>query len=147
MPVSLDDNIHAQIKRLCAAGDDLAERQLFSEAVSKYNEALAMLPEPTHQWDAAAWIYTAIGDAFFHSANFPESLMAFTQATNCPNGVGNPFVHLRLGQIQLELGNEIIAADELTRAYMGAGKKIFDGEPPKYFELLRQKIKEPPAGW
>jgi hypothetical protein len=45
------------------------------------------------------------------------------------------------------LGNELVALDELARAYMGAGKEIFQGEDPKYFELVKQNLKEPPSGW
>jgi hypothetical protein len=48
--------------------------------------------------------------------------------------------------VQFGLGNLGRAADELTRAYMGEGAKIFEGEDPKYFEFLKTKIKEPPEG-
>jgi len=50
-----------------------------------------------------------------------------------------------LGQCALELGDITKAKDELTRAYMGAGKDIFQDEPPKYFALLRDAL-VPPAG-
>ncbi len=51
--------------------------------------------------------------------------------------VGNPFILLRLGQTYFELGNMKKAADELVRAYMGVGTEIFEGEDPKYFDLVR----------
>ena len=54
----------------------------------------------------------------------------------CPDAIGNPFIHLRLGQTQFELGNKDRAADELMRAYMGAGAEIFVGEAPKYLQYL-----------
>jgi hypothetical protein len=54
----------------------------------------------------------------------------------CPEAIGNPFIHLRLGQTQFELGNKDRAADELMRAYMGAGAEIFAEEAPKYLEFL-----------
>jgi hypothetical protein len=52
-----------------------------------------------------------------------------------------------LGEIQYELGNQILAADELARAYMAAGKDIFTGEPEKYFNLVKRKLKMPDGGW
>ena len=54
----------------------------------------------------------------------------------CPEAIGNPFIHLRLGQAQFELGDKEAAADELMRAYMGAGAEIFAEEAPKYLEYL-----------
>jgi hypothetical protein len=58
----------------------------------------------------------------------------------CPGAIGNPFLHLRLGQVQFELGDLTRAADELTRAYMGAGEDIFQEQAPKYFEFLKTRI-------
>jgi hypothetical protein len=115
--------------------------------VKEYEKALALLPSPVSMWEAATWIWAAIGDTYFLSGNFAEAYKAFSEGTHCPGGVGNPFVHLRLGEIQFELGNEIVAADELARAYMGGGSKIFDGEPAKYFDFVKTKIKMPPGGW
>ena len=40
---------------------------------------------------------------------------------------------------RFELGNEPRAADELMRAYMGAGPEIFADEDPKYIEFLASK--------
>ncbi len=56
---------------------------------------------------------------------------------------GNPFILLRLGQTYFELGNMKKAADELVRAYMGVGTEIFEGEDPKYFDLVRASILPP----
>ena len=147
MPPQLDDVTHEREKMLCAEGDSLAESQRYNAAIEKYEAALMLLPKPESNWDAATWIFTAIGDAYFLLRDYRQAYAAFSNATHWPGGVGNPFIHLRLGEIQLELGNEIVAADELTRAYMGAGRKIFEDEPPKYFDLLKKKLKCPPEGW
>ena len=55
---------------------------------------------------------------------------------HCPDAIGNPFIHLRLGQCQFELGNPDRSADELMRAYMGGGPEIFGNDDPKYLEFL-----------
>ena len=65
----------------------------------------------------------------------------------CPEGFGNPFLHLRLGQTEFELGNHDQAANELTRAYGPDGAWIFESEDPKYFEFLKTRIREPLGGW
>ena len=38
------------------------------------------------------------------------------------------------------------ANDELARAYMAAGKAIFDDEDPKYFNHLKTVLKPPANG-
>ncbi|MCP4264087.1 MAG: hypothetical protein GY777_00680 [Candidatus Brocadiaceae bacterium] len=146
MKSELDTQTHKAIKELCSSGDKLAKRTKYEEAKSKYIEALKLVPEPRTDWEAATWIYTAIGDASFSLGKYEKVMKAFTNAVQCPGGLGNPFVHLRLGQSQFELGNEEKAADELTRAYMGAGKEIFEEDDPKYFEFLKTVIKPPMNG-
>jgi len=147
MAAELDNDIYARIKLLCAEGDALAERKEYQLALEKYQESLRLLPEPIVAWEAATWILVAIGDVHFLSGNINDAYIAFSNPIHCPNGVGNPFIHLRLGEIQYELGNQILAADELARAYMAAGKDIFTGEPEKYFNLVKRKLKMPDGGW
>ena len=40
--------------------------------------------------------------------------------------------------MHVELGDEKRAADELMRAYMGAGSGIFEHGDPKYLAVLRR---------
>src|SRR5688572_10726504 len=129
----LDDELHERIKQLCAHGDAAAERSEFGMAIKQYEAAWDLLPEPRTQWDAATWILAAIGDAHYCSGEFEQGRDALLTAMHCPNAVGNPFLHLRLGQCQFELGFKIIAGDELTRAYMGGGSDIFRDADPKYY--------------
>jgi hypothetical protein len=65
----------------------------------------------------------------------------------CPEAIGSPFLHLRLGQCQYEVGNLDRAADELARADMSEGAEIFAGQSPTYFEFLKTRLAPPPSGW
>ena len=112
-----------------------------------YWKAWDLLPEPKTEWDAATWILAAVGDANFLGKDYKAGRDNLSNAMHCPNAIGNPFIHLRLGQCQFELGNEERAADELTRALMGAGEEILQQEDPKYFKFLKTKLKPPPGGW
>ena len=47
---------------------------------------------------------------------------------------------------QLMQGAIDMTADELARAYMGAGVDIFDGAD-KYFAFLKTRLQPPPNGW
>ena len=61
----------------------------------------------------------------------------------CPGAAGNPFRHLRRGQVLFEQADYDAAADELMRAYMGGGLDIFAEEPPKYLDFLRARAHIP----
>lgn len=136
----LPEKLYADITLLCKQGDELAKSNKLEEAKSKYLSALKLLPDNRDEWEAATWIYVAIGDVHFRMGNFEKCFKCFYNAVQCPKGLGNPFIHLRLGQMYYEQGNRDKAADELTRAYMGAGLDIFMEDDPKYLEFLETKI-------
>ncbi len=143
--MELPESIHERVTELSARGDALAEEGQYRLAVQHYVAALELLPEPQDQWDACMWLLVAIGDAHFLAGHFDIALRALSDAMHVEGAVGNPFIHLRLGQCQLELGDRVRAADELARAYMGAGKDIFEQDDPKHFEFVRSVL-TPPAG-
>ena len=141
----LPDKTLKQIQKLSREGDALAETQEFPDALKKYWAAWDLLPEPRIEHEAATWLLTAIGDSNFRSGEIVEARDHLSNAMHCPGAIGNPFIHLRLGQCQLDLGDEKRAVDELTRAYMAEGEKIFEGENPKYLTFLKTKIDQPSA--
>lgn len=104
-----------------------------------FREALDLVPEPLEEWEASTWLFTSIGDCFYSMGAFDEAIDALANATKCPDALGNPFIHLRLGQCYFEIKNEEKAADELMRAYMGDGAAIFEDEAPKYLEFLKSR--------
>lgn len=140
MEKSLSDATHRKITKLSQAGDKLAKAGEAVRAVAKYNKALGLLPEPREDWSAATWLHVAIGDARFLQMDFEAALENFQTAMRCPDAVGNPFIHLRHGQCLFETGNVKRAEDDLMRAYMGGGPKIFDEDDPKYFDHIKKLI-------
>jgi tetratricopeptide (TPR) repeat protein len=141
MSNQLPDDIHVQIARLSEQGNRLAEGHSFSEAREAWQHAWDLLPEPRDQWDAAAWLLTAVGDAYFLESRYAEALEPLQRAVLCPGGLGNPFLHLRLGQVQFELGNMPRAKDELARAFMGGGDQVFANEDAKYWRFIREILR------
>src|SRR5579863_5981528 len=116
----LEDEAHKRIQDLCSRGDALAEKSDYASALELYWAAWDLLPEPRTDWEAATWILAAIGDANYLGGDYVAGRDNLSMAMHCPQAIGNPFLHLRLGQCQYELGNLDRAADELARAYMGA---------------------------
>jgi tetratricopeptide (TPR) repeat protein len=145
--LELSDDVFTRITELCEEGNDLAEQEAFTEALGMFQQAWELLPEPAVQWEAATWILAAIGDVYFLSGDYAAAHEKLTMAMQAPGAVGNPFLHLRLGQVQFELGNEQRAADELARAYLKEGKTLFDGEDPKYLDFIKGKLRPPEGGW
>ena len=132
--------MHEQIAELCKEGDALASSGKPDGAKQKYIAALKLLPGEPRQWEAATWIYVALGDVHFRSRNFDKAFKCFYNAVQCPKGLGNPYIHLRLGQLYFEQDEFDKAADELTRAYMGGGIDILMEDDPKYLEFLETRI-------
>ena len=142
----LSNAVHGRIKALCLNGDIFAQEAEYTAALEQYWMAWDLLPEPQTDCEAATWILGAIGDANFLGRDFDAGRDNLSMAMHCPGAIGNPFLHLRLGQCQFELGNLDRAADNLARAYMAAGRDIFEGEE-KYFMFLKSRLKPPPDGW
>jgi hypothetical protein len=86
-----------------------------------------------------------MGECSFRSASWESALAPLQDSIICPGTLGNPWVHLRLGQVRCELGDKPRAADELARAYMGGGREVFEGQDPKYFALVESVLRPPPG--
>lgn len=136
----LPNEIHEEITSLCKRGDELVKLGNVEKAKKNYVDSLKLLPSDHREWEAATWIYVAMGDMYFHLKNYEQAFKCFYTAVQCPQGVGNPYIHLRLGQLYFEEGSFDESADELTRAYMGGGLGILLEDDPKYLEFLETKI-------
>lgn len=139
MQRELDAPIHEAIMMHSAKGDELAAVHAFEGAIAEYNKAWALVPEPKNDWNASTWILAAIADAAFMAGYKTSAREALQYAMTCPGGLGNPFLHLRLGQVLLDSDEPDAAADELMRAYMAEGEEIFAMEDPRYFEFLTSR--------
>nr|WP_237763067.1 tetratricopeptide repeat protein [Paenibacillus sp. A3] len=139
MAVQLSDSTYSEITALSKQGDDLVKAGDLEAGKHKYVAALRLLPENHQEWEAAAWLYVAIGDVHFRMKNYDKAFKCFFNAVQCPKGLGNPYIHLRLGQLYYEQENLEKAADELTRAYMGGGIAILWKMTRSILNFLRQK--------
>ena len=137
----LNDELYSKIQGLCKQGDEQAEAGNYPAALAHYWDAFDLLPEPKTSWEASTWILVAIGDANFLGKDYQAGVDNLSFAMHCPGAIGNPFIHMRLGQCQFEVGNTARAADELTRAYALEGADMFEQEEPKYLAFLKTKIR------
>ncbi len=147
MGTELDDATFRNIEELCARGNDLAGESRLGEALDVFWSAWDLLPEPQTDWEAATWILGAIGDVNFHQGNYEAGRDNLGLAMHCPGAIGHAFLHLRLGQCQFELSNSDRAADELARAYVLEGDKLFETEDSRYLAFIKSRLEPPPGGW
>lgn len=139
MPIAkqLEYKLHQRILQLSKAGDESLAAGNYSQAIGQFRAAFALVPEPYQEWEASLWLLTALGEAYYFAGEYELARAVLTSVMHVPGAIGNAFVHLRLGQVQFELGNTQQAADELIRAYMGGGKEIFEEEDGKYVTFLQ----------
>ncbi len=136
----LDPIVFAQIEGLIVSGDKFQESGDYDRAVEQYQHAVDLVPDPVCDWDISTILLTALEETYFLQGEFEKAHDTLASVMYCPNALGNPYFHLKLGQTQFELGNMRRAKDELVRAYMAAGKEIFNDEDPKYFDLVTASI-------
>jgi tetratricopeptide (TPR) repeat protein len=136
----LTPDVQQKMDELCRVGDEHLDAGRFDEALKAYRAATELIPDPKIDWEASTWIFTAIGEALFFKGDYAEALQNLHLAVVSPGGLGNPLVHLRLGEVHYEMSDFEKAGDELTRAYMAAGREIFGSEDPKYINFLATKI-------
>jgi tetratricopeptide (TPR) repeat protein len=140
--MKLSEEIIKYIETYSESGDELAEKGMYEDAIAEYNEAWELIPEPKNQWEASTWVLGAIGDAAFLGGYMTSAKEALEYVMTCPGALGNPFLHLRLGEVLFESGEMERATDELTCAYEAGGEEIFAKEDPKYLEFLGTRAKQ-----
>ncbi len=134
--LELDNGTFEEIKSRCAVGDKFAREKKYDAALNEYKKAWDLIPLPKNEWGAATWVLAAIADSAFLAGYKISAREALEYAMTCPDAIGNPFLHMRLGQVLFDAGELDGAAEQLIRAYMGAGAKVFSNEDPKYLEFL-----------
>lgn len=138
--MELQDAIYEEILSICSNGDNLVENFMYDEAIEMYSRALNLVSEPRNNWEASTWIYTALGDVYYIKKDFEKAKNYLFNAMNCPDGIVNPFILLRLGQSLFELNEFNNAKNYLMKAYMLDGYSIFYDEDDKYFNIIKDEI-------
>lgn len=144
MASQLPPDVSEKIDALAEKGNALMENGAYESAASVFREGLDALPQPLEQWSATLWFLTSIGDAQWFLGEHHQALTTWQNAIRF-GGFGNPFVHLRRGQVLFELDRREESADELLRALLIAGEEIFEPEHDIYWDFITS-VAKPPHG-
>lgn len=138
--MSLDKQTLKKIKVLCAEGYRLYDLAEYKDALRMFYKAWTAVPKPQNEHTEGGWVLTAIGDCYFRTGQWDQGRESLTTALQCPHMMGNPFIHLRLGQCLYEMGRMEAANEHLEQAYMNGGSKLFQNEAPKYLVAAMQHV-------
>lgn len=139
--------VQAKVAAIKSDADKLMAQKQYSEAIGAYWRAYDLLPQPVQNWAEAPTLLVSVAEANFRVGNYEACRDNLSVAMKSLGVIGNPIVHLRLGACQFELGDMLHAADELARAYIPAGTRIFQAHDQKYLVFIKTKLTPPPAGW
>ncbi|BDS13110.1 hypothetical protein [Aureispira anguillae] len=89
------------------------------------------------------YLIIRIGEVYFQENAFEDALDNYGFVMRFKNTVGNPFLHLRLGQIQYHIKNKERMHDELSRALIMGGEIVFEDENSKFIEIPKSVLREP----
>lgn len=138
--MELAEELYNELLALAEQGDNYSENNEFDAAIDQYQQALNLLPEPKSEWEAATWLYVALGDALFSENRLIEARNAYEIALKSPDGSDNPYIWFCLGEVFFSLGIPDQAKANFKMAYSLDGLNIFEGQNPAYLELIDIEI-------
>ncbi len=141
---NLEGEVVHRIRALCDHAETFVTIGEYPFAISKFFEALSLIPDPKFEYKAATWIYTSIGEVYWKMKDYNNAGVSYLKAFKSVGGESSGIVNLRLGQCLCECGETTMAAEYLSHAYMLDGETAFDGYDPKYYELIRKEIEGEP---
>ena len=147
MPKPLPEKIEAEVARLFDEGEQLLNEEADEQALVRFQEAWALIPEPKGEWQRALQVLGGIADCEFFLEEYEACSQTMQLALRNGGGPDNPFICLRLGQCYLKLGRETEAGNWLVSALMTGGTEIFEGEDDGYRDFLMDRLDPPPGGW
>ncbi|MBB1336148.1 MULTISPECIES: hypothetical protein, partial [unclassified Pseudoalteromonas] len=99
--------------------------------------------DPDEDWEQAVWLKVSIGDSYYMLDEYEQSLDAMLDALNYPEALDNPFIHFRAGQCHYQLDDKERSKNALLKAYMLAGKEIFEDHEEDglfYYDFLKSEV-------
>src|SRR3546814_12590326 len=96
--MELPDELYDQIESLSEAGTECSDDSDFAGAIEHCRKALALLPEPQLDWDAATWLHPSLGEAYYRAADYGMAQDALFTVLDCPAGHAHPLTHCIMGK-------------------------------------------------
>ena len=136
----IDPELFQQIRSICEHAGNLVQMGEDEFAISKYYEALILVPDPKSDHSISTFIYTALGEEYFATKDYAEAGKCFYKAYNCPGGHDIAQINFRIGQCLEECGERKMAQEYLCQAYLLGCDELFQKSNPKYYKIIRSEV-------
>ena len=137
----MDATTNSKIRQLCSQGEKLHKLGDYDRAVSKFYEALTLLPK-NERSQIATFLYVSIGEAYWCMEDYENAGESFCQAYECPGMSENAQITMRIGQFLAECEDMDNARDYLRHAVRLGGEELLLAEDHKYYEILHPAAKK-----
>lgn len=138
--MEMNKELYHKILELCKDGNKHMDNLEYTLAIEKYNNALELLPEPKFKWEAAAWIYSALGDSYFALKDYVNAENYYFNVLSIFKDKTNSFFLFRIGQCFFELGDEKQGTEYLLKSYLLDKEKFFIESDEKYYNAIKNRI-------
>jgi tetratricopeptide (TPR) repeat protein len=138
---TLETTLVDPIYALMRDGLALAKQGRHQDGVPLFKKAWELLPEPKYEWDISQITLYRMAKFFRDAQLFGEAHAWIDQVAKCPGQLGDGKAELIKGTIYFAAGEMDSAFEWLDKAYQASGKRVFQGEDPKYLNFLKTRRK------
>lgn len=128
-----------QIVAIVEQGNRLHQDHQWDQALHKYTEAWALLPEPIAHWDLTEWIASCKVSIYMEHQDYQQAyewaLIAVEAVKDNPR---NTSVKITVGMICYETGATADAYTWFEQAHQFGGARAFQGFDRKYLQFYTQ---------
>lgn len=138
-----DNKLEKEIISIVESGNRDHNKNDFSSALNKYNQAWKLIPEPKLDWVFARWICSCIYSAYFDMADFSNAKNWAEIALQTSGSNIDTSRAIDMGMACYELGQYDESYKYFSEAYNLGQTRAFKERPKKYldFYLNKKKIK------
>lgn len=128
---------HYYIEQLCHDGSTALEEKQYQLAIEQFQTALSLLDDAHAYGEAALWIYSSLGDAYFALQDYTRATRFFDTCTVCESGKENAFILYRLGECAYFLNDIKKATSYFLRSYQQDSEGLLVKQHPEYLVLIQ----------
>lgn len=133
------------LKKYFENGEKLFKSGKYAEAKEEWENGIQYIKQNKTIKDQKSSFLVSIGNVYFDSKDFKNALKNYKSAiTSSKSESEKLYITLRIGECYYENGNEKKALEEFETLYIYEGKKAFENEDKKYFEIFNEKILKNP---
>jgi tetratricopeptide (TPR) repeat protein len=116
------------------------ERKDYAAALTMYQRAEAAFPQPVEDYTGACFLCYSIAQVYLLQKEEAKALVYAKRAIGCLDGFNDAKAWYQSGLLQLRLGNEEAAKDDLAKAFALGSKAVFVDALPNETAFFNEHI-------